>query len=185
MSACDGRAFESELGFSCKQLTRFYHNSNNPNPCCDRTATIPVRVLGVNIILGLSMLLEAKEVRTPSLSFAAVTSTERKHLHAHFMSAGITAVVIKWVTNRPRAFFISWSDWLELEANMGFDPEHDATKGRRKAGTASFSLLDGERPFTLNELTKVTRPHSLGSCWDLMPLLPPGVELSKEWSLAS
>jgi hypothetical protein len=180
-----GKKFESELGVACKPITRYHHNSNSLLPQCDRTAVMKLLVLGPDGFpfgptVGQSFLFEAKETISSSFYFGDVSPAERSNLNNHFQEAGVSAVCIKMVSNKPRAFAILWKDWVELESGHGFDPLHDAALlGRRKAGTASFSLLDGERPFTMLELFKVKRPdidgNNLGSTWDLLPLIPEGM----------
>jgi hypothetical protein len=180
-----GKKFESELGVACKPITPYHHNSNSLLPQCDRTAVMKLRVLGPDGLpfgpeVGQSFLFEAKETIFPSFSFGDVSGSERTNLGNHCLAAGVSAVCIKLVSSKPRAFSILWKDWVKLEKDSGFDPLHDSKLlGRRKAGTASFSLLDGERPFTMLELFKVKRPdidgNNLGSTWDLLPLIPEGM----------
>lgn len=174
--AKDGKDFEKELVGACKQLKAWSLNSNDPVPCCDRIMSIPVRVGG--LVLGLAALVEAKECRDESFDLTRISPNERRNLQSFSQSGGVTAVLIKVVSSQPRYFACTWSDWTELEHGIGFDPDHDKSTGRRKAGTASLSLRDGERPFTMIELPKVVRPNSLGRTFDLTPLLPVGVALA-------
>lgn len=169
-----GKDFESELEVACKNIRAWNHSSNAAIPAADRLACVPCRVNHTGLIVGLSMMLEAKECRDYSFDFIRLSDNERKHLSRHADCAGITVVLLKSVCNRPRYFACHWHDWLELENGMGFDPK---AKTRRKAGTASVSLLDGCRPWTFIELERVERGQGLGKCLDLSPLIPDGLHL--------
>ena len=170
-----GKSFESELEVSCKHLVAWNHSSNSVIPAADRKVCVPCRIKATGQLIGLSMLLEAKETRDGRFSFSNLDTNHRKHLSWHADCAGVSLVLIKVVETRPRVFGCTWHDWAELESGMGYEHERDE-KTRRAAGTASISLADGERPLSLVELFKVQRPKGLGSCWDLFPFIPDGLE---------
>lgn len=165
----------------CKHLGCWSHNSNDGKPACDRVATIPVRCTMAPTVplLGLGALIEAKECRFPKFEFYRLSQNERAELDDHFVRGnGLSILLFKLVCARPRVFGCLWEDWLELESEMGY---HDSPGGgRRRAGSASISLLDGERPYTLVELDKVERPKGLGWTWDLSCFIPEGFELDRK-----
>ena len=178
VSGC-GKDFEHELVAASKHLGAWSLNSNDPVPCCDRILSVPVRAKA-DTTLGLTVLLEAKECRTETFTLARISSNERKQMNAFILGGGVAAVLVKHVTGRtPRYFATLWTDWLEMERALGFEPDLSPSKGRRKSGTASMSLRDGERPSALVELVRVERPHSLGWTFDLAPILPAGVEVAR------
>jgi len=173
--AGDGKEFESELGKAFKPLESWNHSSNSKTPACDRLGCIQART-PEGYLVGLSVMIEAKECRSDTFELTRIETNERKQLDSHYFSGGgISIVAIKWVTNRPRAFWCHWEDWLEIESGIGFKVELD--KGERRArGSASISLHDQFRPGTLHEFGKIERALSLGSVWDLRPILPEGFE---------
>ncbi len=176
-----GKEFENELIAACKQLKAYSHGSNNDNPACDRFGSIPART-STGASIGVSLLIEAKERSNPNLRFSDLSAEERKHLEAHSNSGGISLILIKFVSHKPRCWAITWEDWAELEDGHGFEFAakpglvHGSNKPKRARGTASFSLAEGLRPPTLVELFKIDRPHGLGKCWDLSPVINPVLE---------
>lgn len=165
-----GKTFESEIGHSLKALSKSidlsYRNSNLPMPMCDHMVWYA----------GQAYLLEEKEVHSDTLSFRAITPEERKNMNAIIHAGCEGWVLIKWIGgNTSRCFAISWQDWLELEENLGFDPDAK----RNKPGSASFALVpDSARPGAFIELARVDRKdpdgHSLGRHWDLSRLFTVG-----------
>ena len=166
-----GKDFESEVSKSVSQYLRdktgWNYNSNTPAPVCDHMALID----------GRAYLLEAKEVRSLKIPFTAVSENERKHLTRWIEADGLAAILVKYVATggRSRAWWMPWGDWLQMEEEAGFDP--DSTE-RRKRGTASVSLADGQRPNWFRPIRKIDRVdsygHSLGSCWDLSDIFRRG-----------
>lgn len=173
-----GKALEAELADSFSALDSWSHNSNDSQPACDRCGCLGVR-LPSGLIVGLSVLVEAKETRDKDgkFKFSAVRKRQYGILEAHWMGNGISVVIIKWVRpGKSRAFACLFEDWVELQVEHGYNP--NLPEGQRnKPGSASFSLQDKFRPQTVVELTKFERPNSLGRVWDLSPIVPVGLEL--------
>lgn len=177
-----GKDFESEVSKSVTQYLRdktsWNYNSNTPAPVCDHMALVD----------GWAYLLEAKEVRSLKIPFSAVTENERKHLTRWIEADGLAAILIKYVATggRSRVWWMPWGDWLQMEEEAGFEtevikitcPGVGVHRERRKRGTASVSLADGQRPNWFRPIRKIDRVdsygHSLGSCWDLSDIFRRG-----------
>lgn len=185
--AGDGKAFESEIATACQAAGMWSRNSNSTLPTCDHFGCFPLCVghpMGMGqLVIGVSVLLECKETRDGRISFSRIEPKEREAFEGHLERSGLGWVLIKDVSSvPPRYWACSWADWTEMEAEHGYEPPKDFKKvytaedlpkvtGRRKAGTASFSLKDGERPGYLTEIFKFPRSHHRGLALDIAPLL--------------
>lgn len=142
-----GKKLEGEIYTAFKHIGNWNHNANNPNPVTDRLACYK----------GLSVMVECKETHGDKLAFSELSKNQRDHLKRHAASMGITLVAIQRIfPGDARTWLCPWWAWEELEATLG---------------RASIPLEDGKRPPHLHEVFRIERPNSLGTCWDLEPLL--------------
>lgn len=138
-----GKKLEGELGPALKNLGAWDYNSNDPSPACDRIVHWH----------GIPILIEAKETRDGKVAFARFSERERRYLDWH-LPHGLTLVVVQWVTARPQLWVARWEHVLDMERIS-------------KVRHLPFPPFDPRWV----EVARTDRPHSLGRCWDLEPVL--------------